>query len=390
MTQTNTCTYIPLTGRIDSRNAAEVEKNIFAAEFENAVILDARHLYYISSAGLRILLKIRKKTKNVSIINVNPAVYEVLDMTGFSSMFTVEKALRPISPDGYTKLSGTASAHYYRLDAEKVLRLFPEEVSLPDILTDIEHAKQARTAGIPAAIPCETVSSGNCYGNIYESVSATLAEALTRGDDDYDEYIEKYASLVKTMAGINVPDNMCPQIRDVLLARITPLANILGENDFALLKRLVGSMKTAGHLLHGSLLPGNILIQNGQLVLPDLGEAACGSAIYELTSIYHSLCALAKTAPAFTESACGLSAAAASKVWNDFLCCYLGTDDPQQLQRYTNSLALLQSINAVVALTDLAPEAGDFQATLAQVKKSIIDGILIPYETCISYMLSTM
>ena len=53
---------IKLTGRIDTSNANEWEQKImqqFSAETEN--VFDASELEYISSAGLRVLMKVRKK-----------------------------------------------------------------------------------------------------------------------------------------------------------------------------------------------------------------------------------------------------------------------------------------------------------------------------------------
>ena len=56
---------IKISGRIDSSNAAEVEKNINAqiGDFDGDIVLDAAELEYISSAGLRIQVqKIRSTT----------------------------------------------------------------------------------------------------------------------------------------------------------------------------------------------------------------------------------------------------------------------------------------------------------------------------------------
>ena len=52
---------IDLKGRIDSNNAAQVEKDILAQLqgcASDSVILDAADLQYISSAGLRLILRL--------------------------------------------------------------------------------------------------------------------------------------------------------------------------------------------------------------------------------------------------------------------------------------------------------------------------------------------
>ena len=69
---------IALKGRIDSGNASEVEKNILS-QLEGkpsvSVVLDAAELEYISSAGLRVLLRIKKAWSDLTIRNVNSEVY---------------------------------------------------------------------------------------------------------------------------------------------------------------------------------------------------------------------------------------------------------------------------------------------------------------------------
>ena len=86
---------ISLEGRIDSGNAAAVENEINDAMKEkepSVLVLDAEGLDYISSAGLRIILRLRKKHPDLRIINVKSDVYEVLEMTGFTEMMPIEKA----------------------------------------------------------------------------------------------------------------------------------------------------------------------------------------------------------------------------------------------------------------------------------------------------------
>ena len=67
---------IPLIGRIDSQNAAETEERLTAQTAGAAsVVFDANELQYISSAGLRVLLRIRKAHPDMKIVNVHSDVY---------------------------------------------------------------------------------------------------------------------------------------------------------------------------------------------------------------------------------------------------------------------------------------------------------------------------
>ena len=84
--------YINLEGKIDATNAPEFEEKI--SEIKNAnqgmhTVLDADKLEYISSAGLRVLLRMRKAEPDLAIINVSPEVYSVFEMTGFTEMMEV-------------------------------------------------------------------------------------------------------------------------------------------------------------------------------------------------------------------------------------------------------------------------------------------------------------
>ena len=83
---------IALKGRIDSGNAADIEKEIqdqLGSADVKSLILDAENLEYISSAGLRVILRLRKKYPDLKVINVCSEVYEIFDMTGFTQMMKV-------------------------------------------------------------------------------------------------------------------------------------------------------------------------------------------------------------------------------------------------------------------------------------------------------------
>lgn len=83
-----------LKGKINSSNSDEVEQEIDAilsgVQFKS-IVFDLRELEYISSAGLRILLRIKKQNDDTKIVNVSNDVYEIFDMVGFTSFLTIER-----------------------------------------------------------------------------------------------------------------------------------------------------------------------------------------------------------------------------------------------------------------------------------------------------------
>ena len=85
---------VALTGRLDAVTAIQFDKDISKSlNGVSSLIIDLAHLDYIASAGLRILLKLQKIMAlqgDMKVINVKREVREVLDMTGFSRLLTIE------------------------------------------------------------------------------------------------------------------------------------------------------------------------------------------------------------------------------------------------------------------------------------------------------------
>ena len=92
---------VKLTGRIDAENAKDTEDQINSAIADDPhqrIIFDCKELSYISSAGLRVILKVKKKHKvPVELIEVSPDVYEIFEVTGFNEIFQVKKRRKEIS-----------------------------------------------------------------------------------------------------------------------------------------------------------------------------------------------------------------------------------------------------------------------------------------------------
>lgn len=86
---------VDVEGRVDTTNARDLEGVVLPlVDKTNNLALDFKNLEYISSAGLRVLLAIQKsmnaKNGSFKLMNINEFVKEVLEMTGFDSIITVE------------------------------------------------------------------------------------------------------------------------------------------------------------------------------------------------------------------------------------------------------------------------------------------------------------
>ena len=116
-------------GKIDSTNAKMFENDIalMINKYPSAEIaFDCTNLEYISSAGLRILLSLSKKTKaKLRLINVTQGIYDILNITGFSSIFDVSLPLRDISSDQGKFLGMSNGISLYRMDDDTMLKVYP-------------------------------------------------------------------------------------------------------------------------------------------------------------------------------------------------------------------------------------------------------------------------
>ncbi|MBQ3393272.1 MAG: STAS domain-containing protein [Lachnospiraceae bacterium] len=95
---TFTCTdgklTIMLDERIDSMNSNAFDDElgkIVGGNAHKSLVLDAQNLSYISSAGLRVLLKYRKSLGGLALNNVSDEIYEIFEVTGFSDILEISR-----------------------------------------------------------------------------------------------------------------------------------------------------------------------------------------------------------------------------------------------------------------------------------------------------------
>lgn len=85
---------LKIIGRLDTITAPELEATIDScAAAIQELVLDCSALEYISSAGLRVILKTQKLMNargSMKLTGVNETIMEIFDITGFADILTIE------------------------------------------------------------------------------------------------------------------------------------------------------------------------------------------------------------------------------------------------------------------------------------------------------------
>ena len=85
---------LKIVGRLDTTTAPELETAIDACVAGiKELVLDCSALEYVSSAGLRVILKAQKLMNaqgSMKLTHVNETIMEVFDITGFADILTIE------------------------------------------------------------------------------------------------------------------------------------------------------------------------------------------------------------------------------------------------------------------------------------------------------------
>jgi len=336
---------IDLMGHIDSANAAAVEKEInetMDREAPSQLTLDATDLKYISSAGLRIILRLRKEMKGLKIINVQPEVYEIFDMTGFTEMVDIQKAYRVISVEGCEVIGQGANGKVYRIDPDTIVKVYLNPDSLPEIHRERELARAAFVLGIPTAIPYDVVRVGEGYGSVFELLNATsFAKLIINGEKDADEVAAMSIELLKLIHSTKIKPGTMPDMKAVALDWADFLKDYLPEDKYKKLHDLVAAVPDDMHMMHGDYHIKNVMLQNGEALLIDMDTLCHGYPIFELASMYNAYVGFSDTNHHQVEEFIGLSYDTAVHFWKESLRLYLGDPDEERFKEVEEKAQLI-------------------------------------------------
>ena len=285
---------IELEGRIDASNAPEVEKEIMdAVEAYEALIpeIDAKKLEYISSTGLRVLLRLSKRAGGkITVKNVSSQVYDIFEVTGFTEFLNVEKALRFVSAKGLEKLGAGVHSTVYRLDDESIIKVV-KDMSLEAIRDEMNVSKTAFIHGIPTAISYDVVETEEGYGEIYEMFRAgVLSSEMKRFPEKKEYYLKRFVDMYRQIHEIDMSDSILKPAKDRYIEAVEQISEVLEREETDKLRSFIEAIPDKNTFVHGDFHMSNVMLQDGELLLIDVGEAGYGHQLFDFAQTRWALC----------------------------------------------------------------------------------------------------
>lgn len=335
--QTNEQLTVFIGQRIDSSNAQVFEQELNELrETTGATMLqlDASELEYVSSAGLRVLLKLRNLQGSLSILNVNINVYEVLDVSGFTSILNVQKALREISVEGCEIIGKGFHGTVYRLNPDTIVKLYEEGEDIAEVQREQDYSRKAFVYGVPTAIPFDVVRCGRKIGLVYEMINAdTLANYVMAHQDQLESCAERHALLMQKLHSIAPTESNFSETKELYHGWTEAMSDSFTQEERDAIHRLLDQVPDKHVLIHADPHTKNIMIQDGELVLIDMADISLGHPVFDFAGIYGPL---VYSAVMDTESPLrytGIPYDLSTKYWDYFLSYYFPGSSEEELKQ---------------------------------------------------------
>lgn len=343
--QTNNGFVIGLEGRVDSNNSAEVEKEILAqleGKESLPIVIDAEKLDYISSAGLRVILHLKKINPDLCIVNTSSEVYEILEMTGFTEMMKVGKKYRVVSIEGCEEIGRGANGTIYRIDQDNVVKVYNNADALEEIQHEREVAKLALVLGIPTAISYDVVRVGDSYGSVFELLNArSFSKILETEPEKMDWCVKEYVDMLKKIHSTLVPEGKLPDLKEKFLQYVDFLSEQLPDEPWQKLRALIEAVPHDDHMIHGDYHTKNLELMDDEVLLIDMDTLAVGHPIFELASMFNAFTGFSELDHSNILKFQGFDYETAQTFWHKVLVSYLGTEDEDTIRSVEKKASIL-------------------------------------------------
>ena len=278
-------------GRVDSRRADEFEESAMAAveaASGASIVVDASGLEFISSAGLRVFMKLmRRSNRRLVVTNAVPDVYDILDVAGFTDLMDVKRNLREISVEGCELICRDGFGKAYRVDDETVAKIYGFGTSLEFVEQKRNVSQKAFLMGVPTAVSYDVVRCGERYGVLFGMTDAeTMARIAGADPSRIVDVASGSARLLKRLHEIEPgPSAGLPDRKQQLYDWIDSLSDYLTQEETGKVYALINKVPDRETFLHGDFSAKSVLLRDGEPRFIGVDEAAIGHPVFDLAGL---------------------------------------------------------------------------------------------------------
>lgn len=284
---------IELKGHLNTAKVAEVKaeideqlKNIGDTEH---LVIDCHDLEYISSTGLRIIIGIKKSHPDMEVIGVSTDVYNVFEMTGFTRILDVSRALRRVDLTQCKLIGEGGNGAVYRINDEEIVKVSKYAQNDEALIKESEQVREAFIMGVPTVISFDTVETTNGQkGIVMEALdSQSLGSYISEHPECMDDIVPKYVNLFRQANSISTDSPLFHDTKEWLRGHLTLPQRIINDEETKLLESLIDAIPDDNRFIHFDGHVGNVLMHgtqdNRSLMLIDMGDSGTGHPVLEIS-----------------------------------------------------------------------------------------------------------
>ena len=364
---------VSLEGRLDTEASVKFEADLMEISKNNqhdSLILNAEKLQYVASSGLRTVLKMAKTEKNFSIVNVSDPVFSVFEMTGFSRIINIKKALRKIDLERCEKIGFGGNGAVYRISEDEIVKVNYNPATDAELDSELNKAKEAFLLGVPTAISFDLVDCGEGRrGVVYETIkSKSLGETIQNNPERMEELTDQYIAQLNALHSIHTDNPVFGSMKDNYRTQVENASKHLTEEEGKLLEQILEALPEGDTLVHGDAHTKNIMIQNGEMLWIDMEGMSLGHPIYDLISIAAILNGV-RDDDKMTMGLSGMDMATVRQFKVCFIRRYFKTEDPEMIQKYSSMIDALRLTRAVLAIGFSSKNTEQLRPVIIQVAR---------------------
>ena len=307
------------------------------------IVIDFNDVEMITSKVVEVLKGFVNNNIDIKLINTNKEVNTILHLLNMIDICE-DKNMYSISTEGCKILGKGFHSEVYRLDNEKIAKVYYEAPSIDMAIRERMIAKQAFVKGVPTEISFQLCEAENRPGLMYELVDAkTLLSTLVNNPDDMDKYIKEYVELVKKMheydgEGINGIYNK----KEVFTFESSVVLKYLPDDCKSKLENIKDIIPDSNMLVHGDPHPANIMLTNRGMIFIDLSDMGIGDEKFDLMYLYRTLILFNQ----LPDSSYALDYEHSEKLWNSFIEEYYKDKDKAYIEKELKIIRIL-ALNSI-------------------------------------------